>query len=143
MSFHTNKAMITDQAMFICAFTIFALAQVIPKRKGFFDRTFLASFFHWGVETVVVLALAYSCVFTHRTKAVTFNCPGPHCPPDSSLLGDWPANGRNLHTGQGPVLWNPRAGIRHTGHPVRGSLPPHATLDAQSVTIGRWRVGQK
>ena len=41
--------MITDQAMFMCALPIFVLAQVIPKSEGFFDRTFLASFFGDGV----------------------------------------------------------------------------------------------
>ena len=113
----------------MCAFTIFALAQVIPKRKGFFDRTFLASFFHWGVETVVVLALLVKllCGFTHRTKAVTFNCPGPHCPPDSSLLGDWPASGRSCTLARVRSSGTPEPEYATTGHHVRGSLPPHAT----------------
>lgn len=41
-SFHTNKAMITDQAMFMCAFSIFA--QVTQKRQQCFDSAFFPLF---------------------------------------------------------------------------------------------------
>ena len=52
-SFQTNKAMIKDQAMFICAFSIFA-GSSDSKRCQLFDRTFFPLFIVWEVGVVVL-----------------------------------------------------------------------------------------
>ena len=87
-SFQTNKAMITDQAMFICAFTFFA-GSSDSKRYQLFDRTFFPLFIVWEVGVVVLAEKGETSVADPQSAR-------PHCPPNSSPSGGLAAGGRLL-----------------------------------------------